>query len=356
MNGKEGLNILDFLAGGINRSDAVIQALFSNDEGEGAIANEAEAAIAFIDYYTRTDDVKNHKTGSLEMIAKQFAKLKRRPQESDARLLRRTLALTERKGDVIWGNALNMKSVFETYFENIHAYVSENTGGASLIKDGDFEEDGWALSGSAGYAYEARFSGKRGLFFDGSPASAIQTAGGLPPGLYTFHFFLSGKCGVKIRNSRGEFWDGTAEAGNYVLAWKSGEFVNVFESGEWNDVYCFIRTAGEPLEELSIEFVPVPGSGAKIDYARLFEKPANPSYAVTFQYEGYSLAAKTMRLGAGNSDPVSGANYKKESYFDHSYIVGREGAFRGEVYRSLLDAVRPRGIQAFAEYVEKTEI
>jgi hypothetical protein len=224
------------------------------------------------------------------------------------------------------------------------------------LDDGDFEEDGWELSGGAGYSYESRFSGKRGLFFDGGSASAVQTVSDLPPGLYAFHFFLSGKCGVKIRNSRGEFWDGTAEAGNYVLAWKDEPFVNVFESAEWSDVFCFVRASGELLDNLTVEFEAVPGSGAKIDYARLFLKPANPSYTVTIQYDGYSLADKTMRLGAGNADPVPGVDYKKESYFDHSYIVGREGALRSEIYQSLLDTVRPRGIQAFVEYVEKTDL
>ena len=128
----------------------------------------------------------------------------------------------------------------------------------------------------------------------------------------------------------------------------------MFESGEWNDAYCFIRIAGELLDELTIEFVSIEGEAAKIDYARLFAKPANPSYTITFQYVGYSLVAKTLHLGRGNSDPVDGVNYEKESYFDNSYIVGREGALRSEIYQSLLDTVRPRGIQAFVEYVEKT--
>lgn len=356
MNHTEGLNLLDFLATGINRNDAVIQALFSDDEGEGAIAHEIEEAVDFIDYYTRTDDVRDHKGDSLESIVKQFTKLRRQLQEKDARLLRRMRALTERKGDVIWGNALNLRHIFEIYFSNIHAFVSEHTNKTNLLTDGDFEEDGWELSGSAGYTYEARFSGLRGLFFDGSPAGAVQTVNDLSSGWHTLHFFLWGICGVKIRNSRGQYWDGTADANNYVLSWKDEEFVNSFESEAWNDVFCFIRITEEPLDALTIEFVSIPEREAKIDYVRLFVKPANPSYTITFQYEGYSLAAKTLHLGVGNGDPVDGVNYQKESYFDHAYIVGREGALRSEIYQSLLDAVRPRGIQAFVEYVEKTDL
>ncbi len=169
MNDKEGLNLLDYLATGINKNDPVIQAIFSDYEGKGAIANEIEEIITFIDYYTKTDDIRNHTGASLEMISKQFAQIKRQLMETDDRLLRRTLALTERKGDLVWGNALNMKHSLETYFEHIHAYISENTDDSArnLLKDSDFAEDAWTLSGAATYSFEARFSGKRGLYLDG---------------------------------------------------------------------------------------------------------------------------------------------------------------------------------------------
>ena len=36
--------------------------------------------------------------------------------------------------------------------------------------------------------------------------------------------------------------------------------------------------------------------------------------------------------------------------------MGREGSYRNEVYRSILDTVRPRGIRAFVEFVEKTDL
>jgi hypothetical protein len=364
MNKKEGLNLLDYLATGIKKDDPAIQAIFSNDDGEGAIANEVEEVIAFINYYTRTNDVRNHLGDSLEMITKQFANITRQMQEDDTRLLRRMLALTERKGDVIWGNGLDMKHVFETYFENIRAFVSENTNdnGKNLLKHGDFEDDedgnsddDWTRTGSAVYSYEARFSGKQGIYFDGTPAGVLQNLEDLTAGLYTLHFFLLGKCGVKIRNDEGKYWNGTANPDNYVLAWQAEECVNEFSSGEWNDMFCIIRLDAL-LADLSVEFVPVEGETASFDYVRLFEKPANPSYTITFQFEGYSLSSKTLHLGKGKEDPVDGVNYKKESYFDHSFIVGRQGAYRSEVYKSVLDTVRPRGIQSFAEFVEKTDM
>jgi hypothetical protein len=364
MNKKEGLNLLDFLPTGLDKQDPFIQALYSNDDGEGAIANEVEEAIAFIDYYTRTDDARNHRSDSLEMITRQFAKITRQMEEQDPRLLRRMLSLTERKGDVIWGNGLDIRHVFETYFENIKAFISENTnaGDENLLKHSDFEDDeygdadeSWDRTGSAVYAYEARFSGKRGVYFDGTEAGISQTARNLAPGLYTLHFFLLGKCGVIIKNKAGQFWDGTAKANNYVLAWKNREFVNQFENVEWNDVFCFIRLETELLDDLTIEFVSLENEAGYADYTRLFPKTANPSYTITFQFEGYTLASKTLHLGAPKEDPADGVNYAKESYFDRSYIVGLQGAYKSEVYQSVLDAARPRGIQAFAEFVEKTD-
>jgi hypothetical protein len=119
MNEKEGLNLLDFLATGINKDDPIIKAILSDENGEGAAANEIEEAITFINYYTTTDNVRNHKGKSLEMIAKLFAKLRRRVNENDDVLLRRLLALTCRQGDTIWGNSLNMSHVFEAYFNGI---------------------------------------------------------------------------------------------------------------------------------------------------------------------------------------------------------------------------------------------
>jgi hypothetical protein len=58
MKEREGRNLPDFLAAGINRSDPVIQAVFSNDEGEGAPANGIEGVAAFIDCYSRTPDIR----------------------------------------------------------------------------------------------------------------------------------------------------------------------------------------------------------------------------------------------------------------------------------------------------------
>ena len=263
------------------------------------------------------------------------------------------MALTARAGDTVWGNAANLEHVFEMYFMGIKAYVCENTNSEDLIENGDFEEDDvWELEGGAEYTNEPRFSGKRGLLFDGSPGRCSQTVEYLPHAVYTLHFFLSGKCGVKIRNEQGKYWNAKAEPNNYILQWGDDEVINYFESDDWKDVYCFVVLQEDM--SIMIEFVPAEGEIANIDYVRLFEKPLNSSYSIVIQYEGYKLSERTLHLGEGQDDPIDGVNYDKESYFDHSYIVGRHGAYRNEVYGTLLNSVRPRGIQAFVEFAEKT--
>jgi|GEM_PF-2252613 len=355
MNEREGQNLLDFLAGGIDKTDPVINAILSDENGEGAVANEAEGLARFVDYYTRTDDVRNHRGNSLEMLVRLFAKQRRRLLESDGIMLRRFLALTERKGDGIWGNALNMKHVIETYFRNIACYVAESTGETSILDNGDFESEvAWTLGGGAAYSYPARFSGRRGLSFGGAGGeSCAQLVDRLVlSGIYTFHFFLCGKCGVVIENG-GRFWNANAQrfSGDTVLEWVDDEVVNVFESpGGWDNVFCFLVLL-EDTRGLAIRFVGLEGETAYIDYARLFVKPLNSSYTLVLLYEGYAITGKTLHLAVDGEDPVAGVDYERESYFDNAFIVGPEGASGSRAFWDVLDTVRPQGIRAFAEFV-----
>jgi hypothetical protein len=340
MNEKEGLNLLDFLATGINKADTCIQAIFSDENGEGAAANEVEELVKFINYYTRTDDVRNHTGYTLDIIVKMFSKLRRRITEADAVLLRRFLALTERKGDVIWGNALNLSHVFETYFRDIKCYVAENTNGAdtNILNNGDFEfDDYWELDGGAGEACVQRLEWL------------------ISAGNYTFHFFLRGKCGVVIKRDDGKYWNANDQkfSGDRVLEWVDDEVINIFENPYgWNDAFCFIILP-EDTRGITVEFLSIENETAAIDYARLFVKPLNPSYTLVFQYEGYLISDKSLHTGAVGEDPVQGVDYKYESYFDHAFIVGPLGISQSQAFKYALDITRPRGIQVFAEFIER---
>jgi len=362
VNTREGLNLLDYLATGINKEDPIIKAVLSDENGEGAVANELEAAVDFINYFTKTDDVRNHKSNTLEMIAKLFAKLRRRVNENDGVLLRRLLALTCRQGDDIWGNALDLKNVFETYFNNIKCFVAEctNASDSNILPDGDFETDTtWMLDGNAVLDYSARFTNLRGLLLgEGNGESCTQTIDRLfLAGNYTFHFMLWGKCGVIIQREDGKYWNANDQkfSGDTILEWVDDEYINVFDKQDgWDDAFCFLILP-EDIHELTIQFIGIEEKTAFIDHARLFIKPLNPSYTLILQYAGYAVTEKTLHIGIDGDEPIEGLDYSKESYFNSAFIIGPEGVAHSQPFENVLEEVRPQGIKAFTEFVEKKE-
>jgi hypothetical protein len=58
-------------------------------------------------------------------------------------------------------------------------------------------------------------------------------------------------------------------------------------------------------------------------------------------------------LGKDGEDPISGIDYEEESYFDKAFIVGPAGLSQTKSLMTVLDLVRPRGIQVFVKFVEK---
>jgi len=379
----EGLKLLDYLAAGLNKEDPVIKRIFYNDddgEKSGAVATEMGDAADCIRYYTQTDDVRNHEGKSLELLSILFANQKRRLYENDNILLRRLLALTERGGDVIWGNALNLKHVVEKYFGGgIACYIAENTDDIerNLLPDGDFEVEAehrpWRLNEEAEIAHEARFSLLRGLLL---PAGAEGSCGqevahDYAPGLYTLHFMLRGKCEVVIRRG-GQYWN--AREQNYgkngidILSWESKEHCNAFESPRgkdgnyaWVNRSCLI-VLPSGVTSLDIQFRSAKEDGvpvqAHIDHIRLFKKPMNPSYTLIAQHRGDTQHSKTLHLNGKNVDIVGQPNSENpdnERFYDHAFLVGAFVPTQIKKFMSVLDIVRPCGIQIFVEFIEQTE-
>jgi hypothetical protein len=345
----EGENLRKYTATGIDTDGEIYKALYSNDEGEGALAKELDRLVDFINYYTRTDDVRNHAGNSLELIIKEFTGLNRRVMEKDDIYLRRFLAVTERKKDRVWGTKWNIKHVFETYFSGIEIFIAENTANTDFIVNGDFEEsdEGWDIEGGAEISYSARFSGSRGLYFNRSAGSASQSIE-LEKGVYVLHFFLQGKIDVEVKNSAGKYWNMDK------FEWLDSPSANQFESGAWDDRAIFIKVLPDAGDTVKISFIGDAAYVITIDYVRLYRKLPYPTYTVIVKYDGYAVADKTLHLGKGAEDPDPAITwYPRESYFDNSYVVGRIGAYRKEVYFSLLDIIRPKGIKAFVETIEK---
>jgi hypothetical protein len=397
----EGQNILSFLASGINKEAPIIKALFfgsGDNNEEGAIANEFADLLEFIDFHTRNNDVRGHirsldeqqeeeknpnsRDTSLDLTVKLFTGERRKVFDSDDVVLRRLLAITERKKDKFWGTGQNMKSVFETFFEGITCYIAEGTSKDNLLGDGDFvnseDETDWVRHG-AKITHEARFSKLHGVLLQGAdesvelPNTCTTTTGELESGGYTLHFMLKGKCGVIIQNGKKRYWNANEQkcTGGTVLQWENDEFINEFQSGkkestkdtteyswmneyEWINASCFIYLS-EPTA-LTIQFISIEDSPAAIDYVRLFEKPWYPSYTLILNYSGSNVGAGILHLGIGSKDNIDGIDYEKESYFDHTYLSGAIAVQQINAFYVLLEKVRPRGIEAFIEFAEKQEV
>jgi hypothetical protein len=115
----------------------------------------------------------------------------------------------------------------------------------------------------------------------------------------------------------------------------------------------FIKVPGEQ-DILTIKFIGEVNYVITVDYVRLYRKLPYPTYTVIVKYEGYAVADKTLHLGKGTEDPDPAITwYHRESYFDNSYVIGRIGAYRNEVYFSLLELIRPKGIRPFIETIER---
>jgi hypothetical protein len=344
----EGLNLIGYMASGINKNDGKFQALFSDPEGEGALANELEELVDFIRYYITTDDVANHKGDSLDQIIQLFAKLDRYIGESDTPYLRRMQSLTQRKGDTIWGTKWNIIHVFETYFAGRRIYLCENTAqiDQNMITNGDFEEAGmWTLTGDgAEINVEARFSKDQGLSLIGT-GDCSQTVTGIASGVYIFHFFLMGKCGVRVLKNDGKYWNAK------TLAWSDSPVSNTFNNILWDNVFFFIKVPENT--ELNFTFLWTEGTGY-VDYVRLFKKEPYPTFTLVVNHEGYNVTNRTLHMAAGREDPYEEIpDYTKESYYDKSFLVGSESSYTHEIYQEILDVVRPRGIRAFVEFAER---
>jgi len=215
----------------------------------------------------------------------------------------------------------------------------------------------WAAARVRSHA--ARFSGRYGVRFGGAGGEYCvqqQVDRLVTAGVYTLHFFLNGRCGVVIEND-GRFWNANSQrfSGDTVLEWEDAEVVNVFKSPAWNNVHCFL-VLPEDTRNLTIRFVGMEGSWAYIDYVRLFAKPANPSYTLVLQYEGYATSEKTLHLAADGEDPVYGIDFENERFFDNAFIVGPEGVTGSPAFRAVLDTVRPLGIQTFVEFVGRETV
>ena len=341
-----GSSLLSMLPSGISRECSVIKSLFSDSAGSGAIANQLDDLITFVDDYSAIDDVREKKGESLTKIANYFIGLERYHEETDQNLINRLMAITTRGGDVVWGTRWNIKRLFENYFANASIFVCENTSNQTenLIKDYDFEEnDGsWNLAGCT-RTLDAAFSESYGV--NTGPAGICKQSVSLSAGTYSLHFFNKGSGNVVVKNTTtGKYWNRNTQA------WVNSMIEIPVASEKWEDRQEFFKISS--LGSIEISFMGTTGSSLNVDYVRLTKKLKHGEFTVIIHYEG-NTSGKVLSLEKGISDPIPGINYDRASYFDVAFMQGKASGTARDIYEDVLDIVKPSGVKANIEFLMK---
>jgi hypothetical protein len=342
----QGSELIKNLPGGFNEADPTIQALFFDGDSDGALANEFEALINYVDSYTRSDDVENQTGEMLEKTVSFFIGMERYFEETDAALINRFMAITARAGDSVWGTGWNIKHVFEKYFPSANVFIVENTGESTANKllDPDFEgETGWTLAGCT-LETSARFSKSKGLLLPGS--GTCKQIISLAVGTNSLNFFLKGSCSVKIIDASGNYWNGQNHS------WQIAEYTNTFSSNEWANQQLFIIT--KSMTNITLNFCGVNGTLGYVDHGSLVEKFSYGTFTVVINFSG-EVVGNVLHLSGGTKDPdaVAIPDYSKAGYFDQVFMTGVAAGFAKDIYQDILDLIKPFGIKAFLEFAER---
>ncbi len=370
-------NLLDFMPLGVSHTDPLLNALMSDDEGEGGIANEIRAVCQYIDYISKTNDFHLFENAELKIIAEYFAGLSQynNGNESAFRLLFE--AVMQRGGAKVFGTKTDILGVFRTIMPpEVVVDIVENTGEENKLLNPDFlfMDENWVLEGSAELSDADCFVGKFSCRLFGGDGVLSQlweaTAGN---SIYVAHIFIRGaaRCAVFDVNEN-KYWN--AE----TFEWQDAETYSILKSktgniaDEWENDYIFIATpVGSLFFTLIFRFS---DEECLIDHIRLYVKPAHPSFSLLLRYTGTHTAERTVMLDKTypRGDPGFSEDYSGKTYIDNSFIADPvDGETPGhnpelpdaqesegeiaEGAATMLDKTYPRGDPGFDEdYSEKS--
>ena len=343
----EGNHLLSYLPTALNPIDTLIQALFSNQYGEGALANECEALKLFIDYHSLSSSIQNHLSTTLDSLAILFTTLKRYTGESDDAYRTRISAVMTRNKALVWGTKWDISHfishyifhstsipLFHSAVTNQHletlCFILENTDHPdnNLLPAGDFEQSQqasqlWTLHDNACIKEDVNkvFTGLQALFIEPEirdteklEALAEQSIT-LSAGVYTIHYFVRGPGELVILNSSGRYFNADYD----VLAWQNEPFSNFvpytpsLPYREWSDRYFFIKLQVD--DTITFRFI-------------------NNSDKVC-------LVEGAMRLSTGNEDPEDAITvYEKESFLGYSFPITNFVTKQYNKYTAIIDHVQ----------------
>jgi len=303
----------------VDKDDEIFKALLaSDDDGKPGtmekVFNEIEETR---DKWCNNSNVYEQEGEMLEKTLSLFSVLNRSNNEDDISLKWRNWLLYVRNGDTIWGDRWDIVRLFKAYFGSEFVYIVNNTDDIenNLLTDGDFEENtgAWKLE-SCEYSYDARFSGRSGILFNGE-GKCSQTVKVSADSVYFLHFFAKGNINVEIKDNKGRYWQPPRQ---YVDEF--GEWVNApvkislhGDPENWDPKSVFFIT-DDQVSSVDISFIGVDAEETFIDYARVFKKENYSTFTLVVVFSGL-ITHDTMGLAPGTDDPIVARDYSGYKHF-----------------------------------------
>lgn len=344
----------------------------SSDYNCGAVANELEYIKGFIDYLTRTSSINDFYGTYLEKIVYFFTGLKRTAGETDAQLRNRFNALVIRNNNPSWITKWMIRDVFRYFFAQDIIYVIENYVTSNRVTDPSFEIDpatNWQKgeSGSSTVTWDTMEmfdGGKCAKISVDASASAVylaQTLAAVPEDTYALSFFTKDDRAI------------TGDLFKVTIQRSIDSYYYNFTTMEWQAAethWTIARNAGTRYEiqqafvavgadtagkDLTIKFENIGGTSTAyayyIDLVEFGPQLPNPSVKVSLVNVGSS--GDFMNLWQGTDDPIPGLEYSFASYLGQCYIGGWGGLGTLQYYTSLLELIKPYGVQSLVEVINR---
>jgi hypothetical protein len=300
----------------IDKNHKLFKALFADSDGTGTIEkifNDIEGTQRI---WCNTSNVYEQEGEQFEKTISYFSILNRLFDEDDVSFKGRNKLLYCRNGDTVWGDRWNIVKMFKAYFKSEQVYIINNTNDLkeNLLDNGDFEEKNtsWTLE-RCNYSSEACFSGRTGVKFDQN-GICRQTVAITSDATYFMHLFMYGIITIRITDNNGRYWKpGNKRLDDFGTWVTYPEHIPIKHTQQWEPVSIFFLT-DQRVSEVTITFEGIEDQVSYIDYVRLFNKEAYPSFTLIAVFSGH-YTQETMAMAPGRKDPMVMRNYEGFKHF-----------------------------------------
>jgi hypothetical protein len=322
--------------------------LFSINESSdfrcGAIANELEFFLGFVDALSKADEIEDLTDPYLDIVIAFFSGLVRFIDEPDTTFINRFYAIVRRGNSIVWNTNYSIKQVYSYFFDpdNIFVIDHDKLLSESVVVNGDFSDDldtEWDISDSGSRVTSRsegdQFVSNAAIKFSGTGSSqlsqdcVVATSGGK-----ILLFANLGPIDVQII-SGGEYWNG--------VDWQVGAFTFEFSGSPDYQVNSVSFNLADPAT-VTIRFISDDSEDVYLDRVRLGDIGPGPEFTVLIISSGQ--AGEYLALIEPGEDPVVGVDYDLASYFEQSYIGGESSGLNNVALNQILGIVKAGGVKA----------